>query len=61
MSKRVRMTSASYFGMVLTAFGVFGERLLGISDQLIGYGFIILTIIGIALIIKGREEYESFD
>ncbi len=57
--KRVRLKPISYFGMALLAFGAFGEDILGITDKYLGYGFIVLCIIGIVLMIKGKEIYES--
>ncbi|MFT5701379.1 MAG: hypothetical protein ACI8ZB_004271 [Desulforhopalus sp.] len=61
MSKKVRMMPISYVGMAVLAFGIFGDDILGINDSYTGYGSVILTIIGFALIFKGREEYERFD
>lgn len=47
--------------MVLFIIGILGADILSVADKYLRYGFIALGIIGLALLIKGKEIYESHD
>jgi len=61
MKKRIRFRPIAYVGMAFIGFAIFGDDILKIDNALMKVGNAISGLIGIALMIKGKEIYESLD
>ncbi len=59
--KRVKFKPIFYLGLSLFTLGIWGDDLFNINNQTISYGLIIVGIIGMAMMIKGKTIYEKMD
>jgi putative Mn2+ efflux pump MntP len=57
MKKWVEIKPIGYIGLVIALIGWFGPSLFNIHNALIKYASILIAIIGVYLLFKGRKEH----